>query len=264
MDVDHITGPDERVFKASDIKDICGLSYRQLNDWELRGVLPEYFDRGEGWRKYTFYEVFIISVLAELKKQFNTPTKKLIFVKDQLVRKGSGRLNALMFFVILGTSQWLLTDFEDNFILQSEIEISEMFEQGHFTTAEHAAYVFLNLTPLIQKMGGLSVEGELPFDGGLFKAFQARSEEEKEVLKHVRNDEIRKIEVLKPDGTVDTIKATKNRSIETVLEELDFLRELIPQDSYQTIMVTVHDDRVVRVEQVSTEKIKKIKAKKIR
>ncbi|HMS25307.1 MAG TPA: MerR family transcriptional regulator [Acidimicrobiia bacterium] len=261
MDLDEDARPDDQIYKASDVKAICGLSYRQLNDWEYRGVLPEYVDRGEGWRKYTLYEVFVITVLAELKKQFNTPTKKLKFIKDQLVRKGQGRLNALMFFVILGTSQWLLTDFEEVFVLQSEIEIKDMFQQGDFTTEDHAAYVLLNITPLIQKVGSLSIEEELPFDGALFKAFQARSEEENEVLKHVRNDEITKIEILKPDGTVDTIKATQKKSINSVLEELDFVRELIPQYSFQTITISIHDGIVARVEQATTEKIKKTKAK---
>jgi hypothetical protein len=30
----------EQVLRASDIRETVGLSYRQLNDWESKGVLP--------------------------------------------------------------------------------------------------------------------------------------------------------------------------------------------------------------------------------
>ncbi len=31
---------EERLYRASDVKRASGLSYRQLNDWDSKGVLP--------------------------------------------------------------------------------------------------------------------------------------------------------------------------------------------------------------------------------
>ena len=53
--------------KASDVRENAGLSYRQLNDWESRGALPEDDDRGAGWRNYTPREVFVVMVMSELR-----------------------------------------------------------------------------------------------------------------------------------------------------------------------------------------------------
>ena len=151
--VDEILEIDEAIFKASDVKDASGLTYRQLNDWEERGVLPESKDRGSKWRKYNLHDLFIITVLAQLKSQFNTPTEKLKFIKDRMTKEGISRLNALMVHLTLAdVSEWLLTDFEETYLIDSELKIKEMFSRGYFHSEEHVAYVLLNVTPLIQML----------------------------------------------------------------------------------------------------------------
>ena len=59
--------------KASDIKRILGISYRQLNDWENRGMLMPKFMRppekdGKGWRKFKILDLVSLGLLKEIKR----------------------------------------------------------------------------------------------------------------------------------------------------------------------------------------------------
>ena len=58
--------------KASDIKRILGISYRQLNDWENRGMLMPKVMRspeidGKGWRKFKILDLFSLGLLKKIK-----------------------------------------------------------------------------------------------------------------------------------------------------------------------------------------------------
>lgn len=241
-------------YKASDVYAVCGLSYRQLNDWEERGALPESKDRGAKWRKYSLHDLFVIMVLVELKKQFNTPIEKLKFVKSHLTRQGDSRLNALLFQVAgNGISQWLLTDFDQAFVLDSEFEIQEMFDRAYFHSDKQAAYVLLNVTPIIQKIGKVLVEKDIAFPNTLHNALQERKEREAEVLKHVRNNAIKKVEIMINDGSIKTVRVTQKRSINSIHEELK------KEHDFQKITYYTQDGKIVEVDQVITFKKKEKK-----
>ena len=248
-DTDAIDEDTEQIFKASDVKAASGLTYRQLNDWEERGALPESKDRGSKWRRYSMLDLFIIVVLAELKTQFNTPIEKLKFVKGHIEKRGVSRLNALIFQVAgNGISQWLLTDFEKKIVIDSEIEIRDMFDRGDFHSTDQMAYVLLNITPLIQKIGQALVNQEIAFPNVLFNALQARKEMEEEILRHVRNSQIEKVEVLMNDETVKTIKTTRSRDVQTQL------KKLLNENDFQTVTITKRDGEIVQIKQTVTHK----------
>jgi len=59
--------------RASDINRTLELSYRQLNDWEQRGMLKPKFMRpsskdGKGWRKFKILDLISLGLLKEIKK----------------------------------------------------------------------------------------------------------------------------------------------------------------------------------------------------
>ncbi|MEI2834695.1 MAG: hypothetical protein V9G25_07950 [Acidimicrobiia bacterium] len=66
-----------------------------------------------------------------------------------------------------GISHWLLTDFEKKIVIDSEIEIRDMFDRGDFHSTDQMAYVLLNITPLIQKIGQALVNQEIAFPNAL-------------------------------------------------------------------------------------------------
>jgi len=62
----------EKTFKSSDVQRILGISYRQLSDWERRGMLRSLFERSfgksaEGWRAFSVADLISLGVLKEAK-----------------------------------------------------------------------------------------------------------------------------------------------------------------------------------------------------
>lgn len=245
MDVDSIVRPEDQIYKASDVKELCGLSYRQLNDWDTkRSLLPENEDRGEGWRKYTLHEVFIISILAELKRKFHTPTKKLLFVKEVLTSRGDGRMNAMMLHVTLvGVSQWLITDFEDSLEMVSELEMSYKLNQGFFHSEDQVGFVMLNITPIIQRMASFLTEEETPLSHDYINSLQEIKKRNDRFLKLISGKDITKVEILMKDDTRKTVKVTSRRDVNSIRDEL------LNEHAFQKITYLTEDEKVVYVEQ---------------
>ena len=245
MDIDRISRPEDQIYKASDVKELCGLTYRQLNDWDTkRSLLPENEDRGEGWRKYTLHEVFIISILAELKRKFFTATKKLLFVKERLSSKGDGHMNAMMVHVTLvGVSQWLITDFEDSLEMVSELEISDKLNQGFFHSEDQVGFVMLNITPIIQRMASFLTEKETPLSHDYISSLQEIKEKNDRSLELISGKDITKVEILMKDDTRKTVKVTSKRDVNSIRDEL------LKEHAFQKISYLAEDEKVVYVEQ---------------
>ena len=65
-----MAGLDDRHYTARDLLQLAGLSYRQLNDWESKGVLPATADRRERWRRFTPRDLFAAMICAEIRRRF--------------------------------------------------------------------------------------------------------------------------------------------------------------------------------------------------
>ena len=64
----------EKILKSSDVNRILGISYRQLSDWEKRGVLKTIFKRPrrkktKGWRTFSIADLISLGLLKEAKRQ---------------------------------------------------------------------------------------------------------------------------------------------------------------------------------------------------
>jgi|GEM_PF-1093057 len=256
MDSESAPDREQPSFKASDVKEASGLSYRQLNDWEERGALPETEDRGSKWRKYSPRELFMIMVLAELKKQYNTPIEKLIFVKDFMTQEGANHLAAMVEkFYFLGSSQWLITDFEETFIMDTEFEVKDMFALGYFHTDEPKAYTLMNITPLVQKfMKAVSKEEakltsfQFEVEAEFRKNQFVKNESEAELLKKIRNSDITKVEIAMADGSIKTIKVSQKRDLNSLL------KDLIKEHPFQQVSYFTRDGKIADIEQTFTFK----------
>jgi DNA-binding transcriptional MerR regulator len=85
----------EKMLKSSDVKRILGISYRQLSDWEKRGVLNTIFKRQrrtktKGWRTFSIADLISLGLLREAKGQGISITslqkvmEKIFFTKNIL------------------------------------------------------------------------------------------------------------------------------------------------------------------------------------
>ncbi len=78
----------DRILTAKDLQKSLGLSYRQLNDWEKRGIIKSILNRpfvkkAEGWRKFSIIDLIYFGILVNLKKQ-GIPVSKLITTIETL------------------------------------------------------------------------------------------------------------------------------------------------------------------------------------
>ena len=83
----------QKVLTSKDVKEVLGISYRQLNDWEVRGGLKSVFDRAmkqktEGWRKFSVFDLLCLGVLKESKKHGIAITSLKQFMGDIFLTGG--------------------------------------------------------------------------------------------------------------------------------------------------------------------------------
>jgi len=75
-------------FKARDVLELAGLTYRQLHDWEERaGVLESKRATSEGWRKFSVKEVIALAICAKLRESLALPLKETGSVYRWLIGK---------------------------------------------------------------------------------------------------------------------------------------------------------------------------------
>lgn len=248
----------ERVFSAREVQEAAGLTYRQLNDWEARGALPTDPDRDRGWRRFSPREVFMLMVCSEIRRRFGTPVDRVKFVSECMLQPGADHLSvAIELMGLLGVGVWLMTDFEETFVMDSELEFRDMASLGYFGGDSPAGYVFVKLNPLVnQLLACLKEPVHLPAHGRGYeimseirKRFSIDSAEEFEVLEAIRSGDYSKIEVATKDGRVRTIRTTSH------LEPTEPIEKLLGNHDYQKLIVTKRDGRVVSVEQQATQKV---------
>lgn len=106
----------ERMLTSKDLKRILGLSYRQLNDWENRGMLKSIFarpmsERTEGWRRFSVLDLLCLGLLKEAKRQGISITKLQTFM-NRIFSIG-GLLYRAIPYIVYGFDVFLYTNLDD-------------------------------------------------------------------------------------------------------------------------------------------------------
>lgn len=98
----------EKSLMASDLKELAGVSYRQINDWEDRGYLVSKRDSNERWHRFSILDLIGYVLLKEVKKH-GIPISKISNVLEY------ERIKLILFErvpeFIKGRDYWLWTDF---------------------------------------------------------------------------------------------------------------------------------------------------------
>ena len=140
-------------FSASDVQHLAGLSYRQLNDWEARGIGGTNDDRGAKWRRYSPKQIFALMVCAEFRKRFGIPVERLGFVQQFMFQDDADHLQAAVeLMALLGVGVWIVTDFEDTFIMDSELEFTDLIALGWVRGEGSKAFVWLKVNPIVNRI----------------------------------------------------------------------------------------------------------------
>jgi hypothetical protein len=245
---------DEQPFSAGDVRRVTGLSSRQLNDWDQRGVLPHARTGDAGWRKFSPRQMFALMVAAEARKQFGVPVERLKWMTDFMMAEGANHLRvAAEMIAVLGVNVWIATDLEDTFVMDSDLEMHDLFGMGGFSRIK--GLIFIRVNPLVERFLG---DGEdsipLPLHGRGYE-FLAQmataatlSPSELHVLGLIRGGEYESIEIVLRDGEITRIKRSKQQDVAAKVQDL------IQSEDFQSLRIHVRDGQVVSLEQEVTEK----------
>ena len=140
-------------FSASDVREVADLSYRQLDDWDEKGVLPSSREGYSGWRKFNLREIFVLLVCAEMRKRFGVPIESLKFIQGCMLKNGADHFRAAVEMTrLLHTPVFILTDFETTFAMDQPFDIADSFIYGLGSQDDEAAFVVLKVNPLVNRV----------------------------------------------------------------------------------------------------------------
>lgn len=201
-------------------------------------------------------EIFVLMVLAEMRKRFGVPVEKLKVAKDWMLQDEANHLAAAVQMMgALGVDVWILTDFESTFMMDSDLEIQGLFGMG-VAGAGVDGYVVLKVNTIVNKLlGALEEPTELENHGLGYKLLAdwrsnalALTPVEKQVLQLLREGHYDSIEITLRNGEVERIRKSKR------IDATTRVGDLIKSNDYQQIRLNVQDGQVVLLEQAVTEK----------
>jgi len=213
-----------KVTTAKTVKEVADISYRQLNDWDSKKVLPKKKGGDGTWRKFTGADIIRLAIISKLVK-FGIPIqrqKKLI----QWLNKPES-ISWLITKITYGFNMFLVTDFEGNFGFDSDDEAYDfVFLIGE--DIDHPSVIL----PLNKIVGDISrrLGVKIPkVNKNLTMAGQ---------MSHILK------KMTKSDNGV-SIKSTEQKVI-----------DLIREKQYQTVVVKVKDGNIVHINREESIPIK--------
>jgi DNA-binding transcriptional MerR regulator len=248
----------ERAFSSSELQEAAGLTYRQINDWDDRGALPNDREGDRGWRKFSLREIFIVMVCNEIHLQFGVPVARLQFVQECMLQDDADHLSAaIQLMSVLGVGVWLMTDLEETFVMGSELEFRNLMEPGYLRAETERGYLFVNLTPLVNRLFEVSDEGETikPHGRGYEILRELRSQEsvrnaaELKVLKAIREGAFDRIEITLDNGNVRTLHKIDHPDISMSIDAF------VKEHPYQSLNIAVRQGGVASLERRETERL---------
>lgn len=143
----------ETPYSAKNVAEVAGLSYRQLNDWENKGVMPSKRGSESGWRKFSPRDVFVIMICSEIHEQFGTPLESLGYIKRMMLQPKANHLFAAVEMMDYGLTPYLMTNLKDHFMMQSSDELGKYICQTFSTDSEETdTYILLGLRPIVKRL----------------------------------------------------------------------------------------------------------------
>jgi DNA-binding transcriptional MerR regulator len=145
----------DQSYTAKDAKDLAGLTYRQLNDWASRGAMPNEDGRDGGWRKFSLRELFALMVGNEIRTRYGIPVERIRYVLDYMATEGANHFEAAVQLMSLGLHVYLLTDFEHTFVMDSDLEFTDLMQHGYFRADETRPFIFMQLNEIANRLLGV-------------------------------------------------------------------------------------------------------------
>ena len=193
----------------------------------------------------------MLLVLSELRREFNASNEGLKFVRDSMTQDGANHLQAAAELMVrLGVEVWLMTDFKESFVMDSELEFADLWTHGYFGGPSNA-FAFLKVSPLVNRLlATLKEPLVLPSHGrgrklmaDVHRTATAQSQAELQILRQVRDKQVASLEIEMKDGSIQRIhRLTRHDPTES-------LEKLLRSSDYQKVTIHRKDGRIVSVQQ---------------
>jgi DNA-binding transcriptional MerR regulator len=195
-------------FTASDIRAVGGISYRQLNDWDSKGALPNHRAKRLGWRKFDPKEFFVVLVCAEFRKQFGVSIEQLAWLQKFMLQDGANHFSAALKMMQHGLAVLILTDLSTQFDMDADVAIGDYLSMGLCRSEKPQSHLLLLVNPIINKMlKALKQPMQLRISDAPYQALdaaqtaiRARDTTELEMLKLMRQPDFSKITAMRMPG----------------------------------------------------------------
>jgi hypothetical protein len=249
-------------FKALDIRELTGLTYRQLNHWEKLGILPMTRESksSERWRQFNISEFFAIIICVELRKRFGASLEVLKWVRTRLLQpQAIGPFDySIKMVQRYGFEICLLTDFRSLLIVGDELEIKQYINAGQYCSQEFESFVFLKLKKILNTILSFILKKSVTLepDSEIFTPIKnitkimlnsnKLSPEEKELLVIIKNRKFGHLEIRLQDGTLKAMKATAEIPIDGKNAEAQIMEHLRKHD-FQTLSIIKQDGKLIRM-----------------
>ena len=257
---------DDPTYTAADLKRAAGLSYRQINEWDQKGVLPETRSDDAAWRRFSIRDIFALMVCGEIRRQFGVPVESLRWVRSFMLQEGADHLRAAIEIMCRGMVVVLMTDLKETFVMDSDLEIEDLLHLGYFRYERPQGYVLLKLNPLVNRLLACRKEPvSLSIHDEVYRVIRnargelsIRSPEEFEVLQLLRSGDYQKVIVHLSDGKI--LRADTEAGV-SAAEQIRLLK-VLEGDRFQTVSVTLHDGRIVKATRQKPVKFNKPPARR--
>jgi len=250
--IDSIPFPE---FTAKDLREIVGLSYRQLNDWDEKGLVAAERGTPRGWRKFTCRQVFTLGICAEVNSRLGVPPHKLTRLQLWLDETGTDHfVQAAKLMNMHGGAVFLVTDLDTVFIVETDVRLAWLMRPGVFAESNWpAGLVFLRLNELVNRLLEVA-DSSHRFQGNrrgyeidsrrrLVGSGPGLAPQEKKILDLIRSGRLCRIEVQRAGRNV------RRRFGEEELqpEDVEMITSLIEDQAFQTLKVVRHDGKTTRL-----------------
>ena len=254
----------DQSFTAGDVKHAAGLSYRQLNDWDLKGALPNSRERETGWRKFTVRDLFVLMVCSEVRKRYGMPLEKLVWLKSFMLQEKSDHFQAAVRMMQHGLAVFIFTDLEESFDMDADIAIADMLELGYCRYDHPHAYIFICINPIVNKiLAALEKPVRLEISDRVYEArwaanakFSIQDDAELAVLDAMRDDDVKRFIVTARDKEILL-------ELEQELPEGTDLNTAVSGHDFQTVTIKRHEGKNVRISRTMPKKISREKIRKL-
>lgn len=197
-------------------------------------------------------------VCQDIHRRFGVPIARLEFVRSSMLQPDADHLSeAIRRMALLGVGVWLITDLEEVFVMESELQFRDLVAANYLGAENEHGYILVNLTPLVNRLLALAGDDKTikPHGRGyeILKELKAmteiQSQPELRVLEAIRGKDVQRVELSLTDGRVVTIRTVES------LDSATDLQKLLDEYPYQRVTLNMKNGKVVHISREATEKI---------